>query len=1124
VTRLRLAWSSLRHYRRTHVAVALGVAAAVAVLAGAWLVGASVQASLASLTTRRLGRTGVVVGSPNLFPAALADRLSASLGGTGTPPVALLSLEGIARHEASGRRASRVSIYGIDARFGAFHGVALPAPGGADALVSPDLADELGADGDDVIAVRVARPTDIPIDSLHGDKEDPGQLIRLRLSGVLESDALGEFSLSPSQGPVRAMFVSLERLQRELDQIGLVNTILIAADEAAPGDRASAVRQALARSLGPEDLGLTFTPIAESGAVVVESKAGLIPDRMIAPITTAAEASGGSAPTAVLSWMATRMSIGDRAVPYSLVTALGPDAGGDATLAGLLSTSGLPSTPIVLNDWTARELGAATGDTLTLEYYRWADEGRLETARATFTVAGVVPMTGLAADRRLAPEYPGITNAKSFSDWTPPFPIDLRLVRPADEAYWDKFRATPKAFVPLDAGQQLWRTRYGQVTSLRIRAAGAIDLQALASGVARATAGAIDPLRAGFGVVDVRAQNLAASVGATDFGAYFSYFSFFLVVSAVLLAALFFRLSVEQRLAEIGLLRASGFSLQAIRTVFLIEASVVAAAGAAIGALVAIAWAGLMMYGLRTWWVGAVGTTNLTLHLDPAALAIGTVGGALAGLASIAITIRGLGKHSPRALIAGTALGAASAPAPRARVLAIVTLAAAALLSVAGLFALIPAAAAFFGAGALTLVGGLALFRVWLGRARGAVLGTSGRSGLIRLGLENASWRPGRSLTCAALVSSAVFLLVSVDAFRKGPDDASGPQSGTGGFALLGETALPFVQNPETPEGRDALLIPPSSDPEMAGVALYPARLRPGEDASCLNLYQPKQPRVVGVPPRFVDAGRFRFGATTATSDETRANPWRLLGPPDANGVVPAIVDATSLQYVLHAGVGDEIAIDVETDRPVRLRVVAALADSMMQGEIFVAEQAFLHLYPQIAGYRLLFVELTPPAADRLDAVSTLLEDRLEPYGLDVENSARRLEAYHRVENTYLSTFQTLGGLGLVLGSLGLMAVIARNVLERRREIALLGAQGYTGGDLQTVILAEHLALVAAGLVIGIGAAAVAILPVLIGRASGIPALPLFWIAAVAITGLAAATIATRGVRRLPLVPSLRSE
>jgi ABC-type lipoprotein release transport system permease subunit len=53
-----------------------------------------------------------------------------------------------------------------------------------------------------------------------------------------------------------------------------------------------------------------------------------------------------------------------------------------------------------------------------------------------------------------------------------------------------------------------------------------------------------------------------------------------------------------------------------------------------------------------------------------------------------------------------------------------------------------------------------------------------------------------------------------------------------------------------------------------------------------------------------------------------------------------------------------------------------------------------------------------------------------------------RLANFHRVENTYLSTFQMLGGLGLILGTLGMAAVLLRNVLERRRELALLRAVG----------------------------------------------------------------------------------
>ena len=89
----------------------------------------------------------------------------------------------------------------------------------------------------------------------------------------------------------------------------------------------------------------------------------------------------------------------------------------------------------------------------------------------------------------------------------------------------------------------------------------------------------------------VRSDALAASRGATDFGAYFVYFSFFLVVSALLLASLFFKLGVEQRAREVGLLRAVGFGAADVRRLFMTEGLVVAVAGSAIGVAGAIAYA-----------------------------------------------------------------------------------------------------------------------------------------------------------------------------------------------------------------------------------------------------------------------------------------------------------------------------------------------------------------------------------------------------------------------------------------------------------------------------------------------------------------------------------------------------
>ena len=56
-------------------------------------------------------------------------------------------------------------------------------------------------------------------------------------------------------------------------------------------------------------------------------------------------------------------------------------------------------------------------------------------------------------DSSLAPDVPGVTDARSLSQWDPPFPIDLCRIRPQDEEYWQHHRATPKALIPLARAQ-----------------------------------------------------------------------------------------------------------------------------------------------------------------------------------------------------------------------------------------------------------------------------------------------------------------------------------------------------------------------------------------------------------------------------------------------------------------------------------------------------------------------------------------------------------------------------------------------------------------------------------------------------------------------------------------------
>jgi len=157
--------------------------------------------------------------------------------------------------------------------------------------------------------------------------------------------------------------------------------------------------------------------------------------------------------------------------------------------------------------------------------------------------------------------------------------------------------------------------------------------------------------------------------------------------------------------------------------------------------------------------------------------------------------------------------------------------------------------------------------------------------------------------------------------------------------------------------------------------------------------------------------------------------------------------------------------------------------------------------------------------------VTTHLEDRLSDFGLDVSDTRQRWAAYHQVENTYLATFQALGSLGLLLGTVGLGAVLARNVLERRREIGLLRAVGYSPADVRSMVLSEGMALVTAGLLIGTGCAVVAILPALRDRAQSLPLASLGGLViAVFVTGTIASLFAIRITTRVPVVGAIKSE
>jgi ABC-type lipoprotein release transport system permease subunit len=1107
----------LTYHWRTHSAVVVGVATAVAVLAGALLVGDSVRGSLRDLVLQRLGRTDHVVVSTGFFRERLADDLQRhpEFAPSFSAVAPLVAVQGFVTEQESGRRAGQVRVYGVDDRFWRFHGVSMiTGPEGREALVSPSLAEQIGARVGGSILVRIQRPLDVPLESLHGRKDDLGRTMRLEVRRVVAREALGDFSLEAQQGEVRAVFVPLSALQQEIERTGRVNAMLVS-ERPGLAAAAGALERLVRSEANLDDVGLTLRALG-SGRLAVESEAGLLTDEQVR-VTQAALSATGAASTPIFTYLANSLRRGDREVPYSLVTAM--DGAG--------TEDGPPASPqpagdsIVLTEWAASELGAKPGDAITMEYYVWAEPGQLVTREAELRVQRVVPTT--FGDRDLAPVLPGISDSPSLSEWDPPFPVDLRRVRPSDEQYWEQFRTTPKAFISLATGQRLWRSRYGAVTSLRVSMTGGASPAVARETLMAQLRASVDPLAMGLAVQAVRSEALVASRGATDFGAYFVYFSFFLVVSALLLASLFFKLGVEQRSREVGLLRAVGFDAADVRWLFMSEGLLLAAAGSAIGVLGALAYASLLMLGLRTWWVDAVGTTALTLHVSAVSLIAGAGGGVVAAMACIWWTLRGLARVSERSLLMGQLQSDASSPPSGTRpsyvVFAAVALTATGVALVgAGAAGAAERTGAFFGGGTLLLGAALCFFTVLLGRRPRREISGHGWQSVSRLGMRYATYRPGRSVLSMGVIASATFILISVDAFRRDEGAAmTDRRSGGGGYALVVETLLPLAHDPNTDEGRDALNLF-----DLDTATFEPFRLLPGDDTSCLNLYEPRNPRILAPRDSFIEEGRFVFQGALASSDAEAANPWLLLRRTEPDGAVPVIADANSMTYVLHRKLGDVIVI-MRGDREVRLRLVAALRDSIFQGELMMSQANFLELFPEQEGYHVMLVDTAPQgAAD----VAARIEDALVDSGADATTTTARLAQFHRVENTYLSTFQTLGGLGLLLGTVGLATVLLRNVLERRRELALLGAVGFRRSHFLTMVAAENTLLLAGGLLAGALCAALAIAPAVIERGGRVPltsggALLLF---AVFVTGLFSSFVATRTATRAPLLESLRSE
>ena len=829
---------------------------------------------------------------------------------------------------------------------------------------------------------------------------------------------------------------------------------------------------------------------------------------------------------------------------------------------------------IYLNRWAAEDLGVKIGDKVSVNYYTITHQEEYITQTSYFIVKGIVPIKGITADTKIVPDFPGIHETDNISEWNPPFPLDYSLIREKDEEYWDKYKTTPKAFITLKTAKKIWKNRFGELTSIRFGRIPGKDIKETRSIFETELLKKLDTVQLGFQFIPIRSDGLNSAKGSTDFAMLFSSMSGFIIIAAAILIGLVFKLGVEQRSREIGILQSIGYTIKKIRRRLLFEGIILTFVGSLGGCLFAVGYAQLLIYGLHTWWLPAIGTPFITLHVRSLSLIIGVMIAIAVSIYSIFLAVRKIGKSSIVGQLTKTSVystdGTIVDSKKKSKSIRMI------LYST---FFLGPLFITVFLGDALT--GGLGqLFVSYLSlgiililflfilrktlithfdfsinsfivlvlvNLIGLTIGISINFILlindvnvheftwsnnpvfrfvlftlgilsscfvvfskwlksdnisqnlsrIRFSFKNIARQTTRSESCVMTISLACCIIVAVGANRQDTI----PQSE---YSLVAESSLSIHHDLNSIEGRRKLGFSKADSTILSESEILLFRLLPGEDISCLNIYKPEKPQILGAPTVMLNK-----------------DPWTKLDQKTfSNQAIPAIGDNNSLKWILQHNPQEDFLIHDELGKPVNLRI-DTIENSLFQSQLIISETNFLKLFPSVSGYK--FFLIKTPETFRSETVE-ILERTLADFGFDVTSASDRLASFRSVQNTYISTFQSLGGLGLLIGTFGLALVMIRNIIERKGELATLRAFGYSRKLLSGLLLLESSFLLIIGMFIGIVSGLLGI----IGMQGSLPSFP--WLSLsitllfVLIFGIIANVLAVSIALRSPLISTLKSE
>jgi len=1023
---LKVAFQSLRYYWKTALVISLGTAVAIAALTGSLLVGKSVKNNLRDIAIGRLGNVEAVVRSNGYFTKDLAYSLRKDPGNeTITQPALILSAS--VTEPVNGAVIPEINLIGITGN-GFKYGIGSEVNplSGREVYLSEVLQRELKVKSGDFLVVKTRKTGPAPVETLFGQKElsDNIQSFSVKVLGTVQYPRADIFNLKNETIKPRNIYISLEFLQRELKKNDLINTVLLL-----KSGYALYWEERLKEAVTFSDLGIKLSITGKN--ILLESDNLILTSGALEAVRqTASQVKADFSPVSFYI-----LNNVNGTSPYSVVGGL----------------TGIGNDEIVLSDWMAEDTGSKKGDTLKAEYFEITSGGEYITKYKVSTVKEILKTEEMAKLVR-APFLEGVSDSRNIADWKSPFPVDMNKIRNKDELYWDKYKTAPKALVSLEMARSFWPPQYSGVTSSKVTFTKERDIEVFKRNFLKN----YNYTDAGIRVISLKEEALKAAEGSTDYSMLFVSLSFIIVLSALGLTAFLFRLFLEKRGAEAGILLASGFAPKTLFAVYIIEGILIVLLGCAFSLPLSVYYAGFVLSFLKP----LLGESySFKLYLERSDIISGIVLGSALSLFSILWGVVLFKKANIKALLAKKVI-----------------------------------------------------------KSKRIVSGTEVNS-YITLALRSILYSGKRSFLTAGLFAAAAFIIIITAVNRPQTFNFKtlDKSSGAGGYNLLARSSVSMFGDLNTPEGRKKNGFSSFNSPIWNDAAFVGCRQsREGDDISCLNINQPGQPGVLGLPEKILNEQGFIFSSYGKI--KPGETPWAGLKGRDNNGAFPVYADANSLEWILHKKIGDELLVDGEN----KVKVNGALSGSIFAGVLLVSEENFIKMYGSTGGCNYFLIRT---GEGKEDEVLSELQKELGGAGYTVMKTSELLSAFANVQNTYLFTFQILGGLGFLLGTFGIIAVLLQNVYERKQEFSLQFAVGFKKSRLVRQVIFENGILLITGLGVGFIASLVISLPYIIKMHNRLDfTLPVTTLLGMLLLGLISCSIAAYFSIRGSLLEALKSE